>query len=187
MLDAYATAERLKAIARDPAAETAYPGTPLAGHLRLVARLLKGGFGTRVYYTSQPGYDTHTAQAGTHVGLLSVLGAAVKAFLDDLAAAKLADRVAVLIFSEFGRTVKENGSQGTDHGTSGPVFVAGPGVKAGLVGETPNLSALDPKHGDLRTQFDFRRVYATLLDGWLGLPSGLALGGRFEPLPLLRW
>jgi uncharacterized protein (DUF1501 family) len=186
MLDAYATADLVREVAGESPAAVGYPATPLGGHLRLVARLLKAGFGTRVYYTAQPGYDTHSAQAGTHGALLGALGASVKSFLDDLAAAKLAERVVVLVFSEFGRTVKENGSLGTDHGTSGPVFLAGPGVRAGLVGDAPSLTDLDPKHGDLRTQLDFRRVYATLLEGWLGLPSEPALGGRFEPLPLLQ-
>ena len=90
----------------------------------------------------------------------------------------------VLCFSEFGRRVAENGSAGTDHGTAGPVFLAGPGVKAGLLGAYPSLTDLDD--GDLKPAVDFRRVYATLLEGWLGLPSGPALGGTFEPLPLLR-
>ena len=93
--------------------------------------------------------------------------------------------MAVLLFSEFGRTVKENGSAGTDHGTSGPVFLAGAAVRGGLVGQAPSLVDLDPKHGDLRTGLDFRRVYAAVLD-WLGLPARAALAGPFEPLALFR-
>ena len=151
-----------------------------------MARLLKAGFGARVYYTLHTGYDTHAAQLGTHQRLLAELAGAVKAFLDDLVAARLGDRVAVLMFSEFGRTVAENGSGGTDHGTSGPVLLAGPRVRAGLVGSTPSLLDLDPKHGDLRTSLDFRRVYATVLEDWLGMPARAALGGAFERLPLFR-
>ena len=90
------------------------------------------------------------------------------------------------MFSEFGRTVKENGSAGTDHGTAGPVLLAGPAVRGGLVGATPNLVDLDPKDGDLRRSLDFRQVYATVLEGWLGLPTKTALGGTFERLPLFR-
>src|SRR5947209_11311960 len=146
----------------------------------------KAGFGTRVYDTQQGSYDTHSAQLQTHSQLLFELAGALKAFLDDLAAAKLADRVTVLMFSEFGRTVSENGSAGTDHGTSGPVLLAGPGVKAGLAGATPSLLDLDPKHGDLRAGIDFRQVYATVLEDWLGLPAKAALGGTFAPLPLFR-
>ena len=101
-----------------------------------------------------------------------------------MAAAKLADRVTVLAFSEFGRRVQENGSAGTDHGTAGPVFLAGPGVKPGLVGTTPSLT--DLQDGDLKVGLDFRRVYASVLEDWLGLPSETALSGKFERLPLFR-
>jgi uncharacterized protein (DUF1501 family) len=164
----------------------AYPATGLARQLRVVARLLKGGVGTRVYYTSQPqnAYDTHAVQLPGHADLLAELSGALKAFLDDLAAAKLAERVAVLCFSEFGRRVAENGSQGTDHGSAGPVLLAGPRVKAGVVGKTPSL--LDLQDGDLKMSVDFRRVYASVLQDWLGLPDRTALGGAFAPLPLFR-
>jgi uncharacterized protein (DUF1501 family) len=185
MLDAYATADRLHEVAGDTA-DARYPQSALAARLQLIARLLKVGLDTRVYYTLQGGYDTHSAQVFAHSNLLLDLSAAVKAFLDDLAAARLADRVVVLLFSEFGRTVRENGSGGTDHGTAGPVFLAGPGVQSGLVGATPSLLDLDPKDGDLRRSLDFRQVYATVLEDWLGLPAKEALGGKFERLPLLR-
>jgi uncharacterized protein (DUF1501 family) len=185
-LDAYATSERMAEVLRAEDAGAGYPATGLAGQLRFVARLLKGGVGTRVFYTSQPrnAYDTHAVQLPIQADLLGELSGALRAFLDDLAASGLADRVAVLCFSEFGRRVKENGSQGTDHGTAGPMLVAGPGVKAGLVGATPRL--LDLQDGDLKMSVDFRRVYAAVLDGWLGLPSTTALGGAFEPLPLFK-
>ncbi len=182
-LDAYAAADRLAELGRRDDASARYPVTPLAGRLRLVARLLKGGFGSRVFYTTQGGYDTHAAQAPAHADLLGELSGALLAFLDDLAASGLADRVLVLAFSEFGRRVAENGSAGTDHGASGPVFLAGPGVRPGLIGKYPSLTDLDG--GDLKVDVDFRRVYATLLTGWLGLPAAPALGGTFEPLPLL--
>jgi uncharacterized protein (DUF1501 family) len=188
-LDAYATSERLAAVLRAPDKGAGYPATGLAGELRVIARLIKGGGGTRVYYTSQSrggngSYDTHSGQPHFHGPLLSELSGAVKAFLDDLGAARLAGRVAVLCFSEFGRRVQENGSQGTDHGSAGPVFLAGPGVRAGLVGEAPRL--LDLEDGDLKMTVDFRRVYATVLEDWLGLPSKPALGGDFARLPLFR-
>ncbi len=151
-----------------------------------MARLIKGGIGTRVYYARQPGYDTHNGQAGPHAALLRELSGAMKAFLDDLATAQLAERVTVLAFSEFGRTVKENGTAGTDHGTAGPVFLAGPCVKAGLVGTMPKLLDPDPRHGDLRVGTDFRAVYATVLEDWLGLSAKAALGADFEKLSLFR-
>jgi uncharacterized protein (DUF1501 family) len=184
MLDAYATADRLAEVSKAKEFGAGYPGTGLGSRLHMIARLLKAGFGTRVYYTLQGGYDTHSAQLQTHSQLLFELATALKAFLDDLAAAKLADRVAVLMFSEFGRTVSENGSAGTDHGTSGPVFLAGPGVKAGLFGATPSLVDLDAKNGDLKMSIDFRQVYATLLEDWLQLSGTAALSGPFHGLPL---
>jgi uncharacterized protein (DUF1501 family) len=182
-LDAYSTADRLSELAgRD--AGGGYPATGLARKLELVARLLNAGFETRVFYASQAGYDTHSAQLATHSDLLREFSGAVRAFLDDLAVAELAERVVVLAFSEFGRRVEENASLGTDHGTAGPVFLAGPKVQAGFVGEAPKLLDLDD--GDLRWSLDFRRVYATVLDDWLGLDAEAALGGRFEKLPLFQ-
>jgi uncharacterized protein (DUF1501 family) len=183
-LEAYASSDRLAALARDQSSAARYPATGLASRLKLVARLIKGGYESRVFYTSQGGYDTHSQQLGTHFECLAELASALKAFLDDLADSKLADRVLVLCFSEFGRRVLENGSAGTDHGAAGPVLLAGPSVKPGLLGAYPSLTNLDD--GDLKPLVDFRRVYATILDRWLGLPSGPALGGAFEPLPLLN-
>jgi uncharacterized protein (DUF1501 family) len=184
MLDAYSTADRLAATAKAKDGDARYPQNGLGQRLQLLARLIRVGVGARVYYTTQGGYDTHYSQLFTHSQLLFEFSSAVKAFLGDMAAAKLADRVSVLAFSEFGRRVQENGSAGTDHGTAGPVFLAGPGVKAGLVGKTPSL--IDLEGGDLKVGLDFRRVYASVLEDWLGLPSETALNGKFEPLPLFR-
>jgi uncharacterized protein (DUF1501 family) len=116
--------------------------------------------------------------------LLGEFSRSIRAFLDDLAAAKLADRVLLLAFSEFGRRPDENGSLGTDHGTAGPVFLAGTRLKAGLIGETPRLGELVA--GDLKWSIDFRRVYATVLDRWLGIPHRDILGAAFEPMPVLQ-
>jgi uncharacterized protein (DUF1501 family) len=183
--DAYATATQIEAAAgRGTGSASPYPATELAGRLGLVARMIKAGAGARVYYVIQAGYDTHAAQLAAHAELLREFSGAVKAFLDDLAAAKLAEQVALLAFSEFGRRPAENGSLGTDHGTAGPVFLAGPRIKSGLLGMTPRLGELE--EGDLKWSIDFRRIYATLLEGWLGLTSGPALGGSFPPLPLLK-
>lgn len=182
-LDAYTTADRVAGAVRSGDRSASYPETPLAQHLRLVSAMLKADFRTRVFYTVQAGYDTHAGQLPAHSRLLETLSAALLAFLDDLAAAKLADRVLVLCFSEFGRRVAENSSAGTDHGTAGPVLLAGPGVRAGVVGRVPSL--MDLEEGDLKQTTDFRQVYATVLERWLGLASNEALGGKFETLPLL--
>jgi uncharacterized protein (DUF1501 family) len=183
-LDAYATSERMAEVLRGEDKGASYPATGLAGRLRVIARLIKGGGGTRVFYTSQGSYDTHYVQLPYHATLLGELSGALKAFHDDLAAAKLGERVLVLCFSEFGRRVQENGSQGTDHGTAGPVFLAGPSVRAGLVGEAPKL--LDLQDGDLKMTTDFRRIYAGVLEDWLDLPSKPALGETFAKLPLFH-
>jgi uncharacterized protein (DUF1501 family) len=183
-LDAYATSERITEVLQTRDGGAAYPATALADRLRLVARLIKGGIGTRIFYTTQSGYDTHARQLPAHAELLAEFGGAVRAFMDDLAAARLGERVVLMAFSEFGRRVQENGNMGTDHGTAGPVFLAGAGVKAGLVGEAPRL--LDLEDGDLKMKVDFRRVYASVLEDWLRLPAKASLGAAFERLPLIR-
>jgi uncharacterized protein (DUF1501 family) len=181
---AYATATELEAAASRRDGVARYPETDLARRLELVARSIKSEAAARVYYLIQPGYDTHAVQLPAHAQLLREFSGGLKAFLDDLAAAKLADRVVVLAFSEFGRRPAENGSLGTDHGTAGPVFLAGAAVKPGLVGKTPSLG--DLQDGDLKWGIDFRSVYATVLDRWLGVLSDAILLGHFEPLPLLK-
>ncbi|WP_197531031.1 DUF1501 domain-containing protein [Posidoniimonas corsicana] len=161
-----------------------YPSTGLGMRLKLVSQLLKSGSQARVYYTAQSGYDTHSSQLFTHSRLLGEFSNALKAFLDDLKSAGLDDRTVVVAFSEFGRRVKENDSQGTDHGTAGPVFLAGPSVAGGLLCAAPDLP--DLQDGDLRTGVDFRRIYATLLSNWLGVNPASVLAGVHEELPLLR-
>ncbi len=161
-----------------------YPDTALAGRLKLVSQLLKGDVGARVFYTRQDGYDTHRAQETTHADLLRDLAGAVAAFFADLKESKQADRVTLLTFSEFGRTIKENVSGGTDHGTAGVVFVAGSSLKGGVLGTMPSL--LDLADGEPVATTDFRTLYASVLENWLGLPSESALGGKFICAPLFE-
>jgi uncharacterized protein (DUF1501 family) len=160
-----------------------YPPYGLARRLRVVAQLIKAGLTTSIYYTQLGNFDTHAAQAGTHAGLLFELGSSLRAFVGDLVKAGEDGRVVVLVFSEFGRRLAENASLGTDHGTAAPVFLAGRTVRAGLHGPYPNLHDLED--GDPKFALDFRRVYATLLDRWLGCPSEKVLGGQFEHLAVL--
>jgi uncharacterized protein (DUF1501 family) len=182
-LDAYTTAELLNDVARKPDSSARYPATELAQRLQLISRLIQAGLSTRVYYAVQSSYDTHSAQVPTHSRLLRELGDATKTFLDDLHDCGLADRLLVICFSEFGRRVQENASEGTDHGTAGPVFLAGPGVKPGLHGATPSLTDLES--GDLKMSVDFRRVYAAVLEGWLAVDSRPVLDGEFSELAVL--
>lgn len=149
----------------------------------MIARLIEAELPTRVYYAVQRGYDTHAVQMETHSRLLDELSRAVAAFVEDLKAAGLAERVLLLTFSEFGRRVAENASAGTDHGTAAPMFLAGGGVKPGLFGDAPSL--LDLADGDLKMTVDFRRVYAAVLRDWLAVDPATVLTGQFDPLPVL--
>jgi uncharacterized protein (DUF1501 family) len=133
-------------------------------------------------YTSQDGYDTHSGQAEAHTGLLGDLSASLAAFDKDLRQLGLADKVALVVFSEFGRRVDENASAGTDHGAASCLFVAGAKIKGGLYGEYPRLDKLG--EGDLIFNTDFRSVYASLLKTWLKAPDSQILGGSFKPLPI---
>lgn len=161
-----------------------YPDTRLARRLKLMAKLIKLGGGTRIFYASQSGYDTHTSQLFPHRQLLSEYSNALGAFLTDLQESKLDERVVVMSFSEFGRRVDENSSAGTDHGAAGPVFVAGPSVNGGIIGDHPSLTDLD--QGDLKMHTDFRSVYSTLLTKWLSVDGRSVLAGEFPSLPLMR-
>ena len=179
----YKAADRLKAATSMPPSSLAYEGE-LGDQLRKAAQILAGGVGVRVLYASQGGYDTHAEQAVNHGNALEALARALAAFDEDLRARNLADRVMVLVFSEFGRRVAENASLGTDHGAASCCFLVGDGLRGGLAGRHPGLDALDD--GDLIHTTDFRSVYATLLDRWLGCPHEAILGGRFPTLDLFR-
>jgi uncharacterized protein (DUF1501 family) len=184
--NAFSTTQRLTALAaRDSALRTAgYPHSPLAEQLRLVAQLIRTGSTTRVFYTLQPGYDTHAAQLVSHGDLLQTLAEALQAFLTDLKSNGLESRVLTLVFSEFGRRVEENGSAGTDHGAAAPIFLAGPKMAAGIIGPTPNLAKLE--NGDVKVAIDFRRVYASVLDQWMGMAPKEVLKADFEQLRLFN-
>ncbi len=182
-LNAAVSAERIRAISQSRPSGEGYPQGRLGSHLSLIARLIDGGMPTRVYYASQGGYDTHNNQSGTHQRLLSEMGEAVAAFLNDLKLRGHLDRVVLMTFSEFGRRVVENGSGGTDHGAAAPLFLAGGGVQGGLYGVSPSLTNLD--RGDLIHGIDFRSVYATILAQWLRVEPVGVLGKTFPQLPLV--
>jgi uncharacterized protein (DUF1501 family) len=188
-LQAFASAETIqRAIAesgkKNAGAVQVNDPRSLGEKLDLVATLIRAEFGTRVFYVALDGFDTHARQAEDHGNLLGQLGDAVRTFFGKLKDGDHDRRVLLMTFSEFGRRVRENGSRGTDHGAASCLFVAGPGVKPGPVNPHPRLDELDG--GDLKFAVDFRRVYATLLDGWLGADSRAVLGARFETVRLLK-
>ncbi len=159
-------------------------GGGLAEKLQLIAGLIAKGFGTRIFYVSLDGFDTHANQGRAHSNLLGDLAGSISAFFDTLKTTGHDSRVRLMTFSEFGRRVQENGSQGTDHGAGSCLFMAGPSVKGGVVGKHPSLADLDAD--DLKFHTDFRRIYATLLDGWMGCDSKAVLGAKWDHVKQLK-
>ncbi len=159
------------------------PRRSLQAQLSLVLQMIAADFPTSVYYVSMSGFDTHVNQAIRHQGLLTQLGTALQSFMAELKQHKLADRVLIASFSEFGRRVEQNASGGTDHGTAAPMFLVGPGVKPGLYHKHPPLDRLDGEN--LIHSCDFRRVYAAILRDWLDTPPQRILHGQFAPLEII--
>jgi len=158
-------------------------GNAFGGALQRVAALIAAGMPTRVYYVTYQGnsFDTHVQQADLHSRLLMYTADAVRAFMEDVKRIGRDDDVAVMMFTEFGRRVEENGSLGTDHGTATPMFIVGKHVKGGFYGRAPSLTDLDD--GNLKMTTDFRSVYATMIKEWLAYDDTAAvLKGRFDPL-----
>ncbi|MFN2461698.1 MAG: DUF1501 domain-containing protein [Candidatus Velthaea sp.] len=160
-----------------------YPATQLGRSLALAAQIAGGRLGTRVIYIQHGSFDTHTTQPQTQDRLLADFANALSAFYTDLAAHGNDKRVLTMTFSEFGRRVGENASRGTDHGTAAPLFMIGGNVKGGLYGAHPSLDDLDK--GDLKFTTDFRSVYVTVLEKWLGRPSGPIVNGRFPQIAMI--
>jgi uncharacterized protein (DUF1501 family) len=180
---AIAASKRLEESASRYKSKASYPATGLAQKLKSVASLINADMPTRVYYVTLDGFDTHSNQNGAHYGLLNELSSAAAAFMADLAQQKQDQRVMVMMFSEFGRRVKENASGGTDHGAAAPVLLVGGKLKGGLLGDHPSLADLDD--GDQKFHTDYRQVYATLLEDWLGWKSKEVLGGEFKKLAVV--
>jgi uncharacterized protein (DUF1501 family) len=153
-------------------------GNGLSQKLQLIAGLIAKGFGTRIFYVNLDGFDTHSGQGTAHDKLLAELADSVAGFFQSLKTTGHDQRVRLMTFSEFGRRVLENGSRGTDHGAASCLFVAGPSVNGGVIGKHPSLADLDA--GDLKFHTDFRSVYATQLDGWLGCDSKAVLGANWD-------
>ncbi|MBX2821601.1 MAG: DUF1501 domain-containing protein, partial [Rhodothermaceae bacterium] len=164
-----------------------YPDGQLSENLSNVARLIKGGLNTRIYLVSLGGFDTHAYQMYEHEYLLGHLGQAVDAFMQDLGATGMQDQVLTITFSEFGRTMWENGSYGTDHSTAAPMFLMGSAVNGGLFGSMQDLENTD-ENGDPYNTVDFRSVYASVLKDWFCLDEAAlqtVMGGSFETMNLI--
>ncbi len=162
----------------------AITGTPIGRQLLMAANLINAGVGTRVVSVGFDGFDTHASQAVTHQNLLKDLDAALAGFFQRLDPT-FANRVTLMTFSEFGRRGAANDSNGTDHGTSSVAMVLGQNVAGGLYGEDPGLVNLDSS-GNPGVTVDFRRMYATVLSGWLASDAVQVIGAAHEPLPLFR-
>lgn len=157
-----------------------FPESQLAEKLKVISRLILAGLKTRVYYVTLDGFDTHANQLAAHQGLLRQWSEALAAFHKRLELAGESERVLVMTFSEFGRRLKENASEGTDHGAAAPMFLSGPKLPHLQFGSIPSLVDLDD--GDLKHHTDFRSVYASVIENWLGQSSDYALGGKHEPI-----
>jgi uncharacterized protein (DUF1501 family) len=178
--DAHAASARLPQLVAGYKPAIDYPKTPFAQGLNLVSAIINADLGTKIFYLSIGSFDTHAAQRARQDALLAQFADGLKAFYDDLSAHQADDRVLTMTFSEFGRRVEENANRGTDHGTAAPMFLIGGGVKGGVYGDHPSLTDLD--YGNLKWHTDFRSVYATVLEGWLNVPSATVLGTSFSSL-----
>jgi uncharacterized protein (DUF1501 family) len=176
--EAFKSVEAIQALTATYANKVEYPKTNFARDLQLVSKLLAGKSGTRIFNVQIGGFDDHADEKVQHAKVLTQVDEGLTAFFKDLEAQGLQDRVVVMMFSEFGRRVKENGSGGTDHGTAAPMFVIGGKVNGGLYGAYPSLSNLD--NGDLKYEVDFRSVYSTLIDKWLKGDTTAVLGKSYE-------
>ena len=185
---ALGTLDRVATVATYRPAVT-YPTNGFAQALQAVAGAMNRQIGTKVFWVQTGGYDTHASQgtnAGAYVTLMGTLGDGLKAFYDDLSAQGMLNNTVVLVYSEFGRRISENGSQGTDHGAGGNMMLLGGLVRGGIYGTAPNLNTdpsnptLENSAGDVKFETDFRGVYAKILDSWLGSNSVSVLGADYR-------
>ena len=180
-LDALKGADVLKTAPSKYQSTVEYADSPIGQNLQGIAKVLLAGLGTRVFYTQQASYDTHANQGPVQPKLLGELSQAVADFHNDLREHDAADHVLMFVFTEFGRRVKDNGS-GTDHGSGGMAMAIGDPVRGGMYGEYPSLRPEDLLEGDLHFNVDFRGVYGTMVERWLGLDPVPVVGGHFEQL-----
>lgn len=177
--DALKGADTLKTAPQMYSSSVEYAGSPIAQTLKSVAQVMCAGLGTRIYYAQHGSFDTHSAELLAHSKLWQDLSAAISDFTDDLTEHGLEKDAVILVFSEFGRRIQDNGT-GCDHGSGGVAFVIGDSVNGGFYGQFPSLAEKDQLDGDMHFSNDFRSTYATILDKWLGLDPDPIVNGQFE-------
>jgi uncharacterized protein (DUF1501 family) len=180
-LDALKGADILKTAPEMYHSTVEYADSPIGRNLKGIAQVLLANLGTRIFYTQDAGYDTHANQNPIQPQLLGDLSQAIADFHADLEEHNASDNVLMFVFTEFGRRVKDNGS-GTDHGSGGAAYAIGDSVKGGMYSEYPSLKEKDLLEGDLHFNIDFRGVYGTLVERWLGLDPVPIIGGNYEQL-----
>lgn len=184
MIETYSSADYIQKTSKTYNVTGTYPATGLGNQLKNVSKFINSGLQTRIYYVSLGGFDTHVGQQDQQGRQLKVYGDAVAAFVKDLQSTGKLDDTLIMTFSEFGRRVEQNASNGTDHGTANNVFIFGGKLaKAGIYNDAPNLTDLD--NGDLKYQVDFRDVYATLLNKWLEVDNSQILTRNFTGLDFI--
>jgi uncharacterized protein (DUF1501 family) len=181
MIETYSSADYIQKTAKTYNVTAEYPATGLGNQLKTVSKFINSGLQTRVYYVSLSGFDTHVGQQNQQGRQLKIYGDAVAAFIKDLKQTGKLNDTLVMTFSEFGRRVEQNASNGTDHGTANNILIYGGKLKkAGIYNDAPDLTKLE--NGDLKYQIDFRDVYATLLDKWLDVNNSQVLNKSFTGL-----
>ena len=183
--DAYEGADILRTAPAQYLSPVEYRGDSLSQNAKSIAQVFLAGLGTRVYYTQHGSFDTHSGELPTHASLWDDVAGAVGSLMDDLTEHGREDDAAVLVFSEFGRRIKDNGT-GSDHGSGGVAFLIGGAVNGGMYGEYPSLAEADQIQGDLRPNNDFRSTYSAILEKWLGLDPDPIVNGNFEQFDLFR-
>ncbi len=183
-LDAQKGADILRTALGKYQSSVQYPKSPIAENLKGIAQVKLADLGTRVFYTSHGTFDTHATQLPAHAKLWQEVSEGVAAFFADLRAHDAADDVLMLVWSEFGRRVKDNGA-GTDHGAGSVAFILGEGVQGGMYGEYPSLKKDDLTLGNLKYNVDFRSTYASVLDRWMNIDSKPIVNGKFEEFAIV--
>ena len=184
-LDALKGADILKTAPEKYKSSVEYAGTPMGRNLQGISKVLHANLGTLIFYTQHSGYDTHANQGPVHPQLWTELSQAITDFHADLREHGTADNVLMFVFTEFGRRVKDNGS-GTDHGSGGLALAIGDQVQGGMYSEYPSLREGNLLEGDLHFNIDYRGIYGTIVEKWLGLDPVPVVGGSFEQLAFVK-